>query len=109
MEKSSITRDLPVAKAAYSFLNGGVSSSFCYPGWNKGRIMCQRAQLKKILSATELSSEGSGNDKLITLSNSSFPLLGTRIPRSDVRIDKHRSADTETRIRTATELVTSMV
>ncbi|KAG5536773.1 hypothetical protein RHGRI_024263 [Rhododendron griersonianum] len=112
MEKSSITRDFPVAKAAYSFLNDGVSSSFCYPGWNKGRIMCQRPHLKKILLAAEGSPEGSENDKLITSSNSPFPRLGTRTPRSDVSIvrrDEHGSADIETRVRMATELVTSTV
>ncbi|KAF7135998.1 hypothetical protein RHSIM_Rhsim08G0164000 [Rhododendron simsii] len=109
MEKSSITRDFPVAKAAYSFLNDSVSSSFCYPGWNKGRIMCQRPQLKKILSAAEGSPEGSENVKLITSSNSPFPRLGTRTPRSDVRRDEHGSADIETRVRMATELVTSTV
>lgn len=105
MEKSSITRDFPVAKAAYSFLNDGLSSSFCYPGWNKGRIMCQRPQLKKIL----LAAEASENDKLITLSNSPFPLLGTRTSRSGARIDEHGSADIETRVRMATELVPSTV
>ncbi|GFZ17497.1 hypothetical protein Acr_26g0007670 [Actinidia rufa] len=76
MEKSSITRDFPIAKAAYSFLKDNVSSSFCFPGWNKGRVVCQRTQLKRILSATKLSSEGSKKDKLITLSNSSFPFWG---------------------------------
>ena len=109
MEKSSITRDFPIAKAAYSFLKDNVSSSFCFPGWNKGRIICQRTQLKRILSATEHSSEGSKKDKLITLSNSSFPLLGTRTPRSVVRRDQNGSADTETRIRIAAELMTSTV
>ncbi|GFS32673.1 plastid transcriptionally active 2 [Actinidia rufa] len=109
MEKSSITRDFPIAKAAYSFLKDNVSSSFCFPGWNKGRVICQRTQLKRILSATEQSSEGPKKDKLITLSNSSFPLLGTRTPRSEVRRDQNGSADTETRIRIATELMTSTV
>ncbi|CAI9773756.1 unnamed protein product [Fraxinus pennsylvanica] len=59
MEKSSITRDFPVAKATYSLLKDSVSSSFCFPGWNKGRIICQKSQLKRILSSTEPSSEDS--------------------------------------------------
>ena len=109
MEKSSIARDFPIAKAAYSFLKDNVSSSFCFPGWNKGRVICQRTQLKRILLATEQSSEGHKKDKLITLSNSSFPLLGTSTPRSDVRRDQNGSTDTETRIRIAAELMTSTV
>ncbi|KAI7986837.1 Pentatricopeptide repeat-containing protein [Camellia lanceoleosa] len=109
MEKSSITRDFPIAKATYPFLKDNVSSSFCFPGWNKGRIICQRPQLKRILSATERSSEGSENDELITLINSPFPLLGTRTPPSDVSGDQHGSTDSESRIRMTTELMTSMV
>ncbi|KAA8540887.1 hypothetical protein F0562_024975 [Nyssa sinensis] len=108
MEKSSITRDFPVAKATYSFLKDNVSSSFCFPGWNKGRIVCQRSQLKKILAGAEKSSEGSEKVELISLSNSPFPLHGRRAATSNVKIDQHGSADTTERSkRTRTELLTS--
>lgn len=69
MERSSITRDFPVAKAAYSLLKD-VSSSFCFPGWNKGRIVCQKTQLKRIFS------QDSDNESVVNLSNSPFPLSG---------------------------------
>ncbi|XAR50119.1 hypothetical protein NMG60_11004359 [Bertholletia excelsa] len=108
MEKSSVTRDFPVAKVAYSFLKDNVSTSFCFPGWNKGRIICQRPQLKKIFSARELSSEESEKDKLITFSNSPFPLPGAATPTSDIRRDQHVHSDAP-RIRMAKELMASTV
>ncbi|GMP33605.1 hypothetical protein CsSME_00006848 [Camellia sinensis var. sinensis] len=109
MEKSSITRDFPVASATYSFLIDNVSSSFRFPGWNKGRIICQRSQLKRFLSDTEPSSDGSKKDKLITLSNTPFPLLGMRTTTADVMRDQHGNADTKTSIKMTTELLTSTV
>ncbi|XP_059640001.1 pentatricopeptide repeat-containing protein At1g74850, chloroplastic [Cornus florida] len=109
MEKSSITRDFPIAKTTYSFLKDNVSPSFVFPGWNKGRIICQRPQLKRILLGSEQSSGGSKKDKLITLSNSPSPLSGTRTLKSDTKRDQHGSAKTETRTRTAVQLMTSAV
>ncbi|CAK9141410.1 unnamed protein product [Ilex paraguariensis] len=108
METSSMTRDFPVAKAAYSFLKDNVSSSFCFPGWNKGRIVCQRSQLKKILSGTESSSDGSKKDHICTLNNSHIPLPETRTSMGDAKRGQYGNADTETS-RTSTELATSTV
>lgn len=104
MEKSSITRDFPIAKAAYSFLNDKISPSFCFPGWNKGRIICQRLQLKRILTA-----ESAKNNNIVDLSNSSFPPKAT-IPSStgNVQRSQYSSEETETNIKTRTELITSM-
>ncbi|KAL7237710.1 hypothetical protein ACSBR2_003920 [Camellia fascicularis] len=76
MEKSSITRDFPVASATYSYLIDNVPPSFRVPGWNKGRIIRQQSQLNRFLSDTEPSSDGSKKDKLITLSNTPFPRSG---------------------------------
>lgn len=105
MEKSSITREFPIAKAAYSFLKDDVSASFSFPAWNKGRIVCQRPQLKKILSG---SSDGSKRDEVITLSNSSF--IRTRTPTNVVSGDQYNGADSETNgRRTRPELITNTV
>ncbi|XP_071929545.1 pentatricopeptide repeat-containing protein At1g74850, chloroplastic-like [Coffea arabica] len=107
MERSSITRDFPVAKAAYSLLKDSVSSSFCFPGWNKGRIVCQKSQLKRILSSTESSSEEHNSDAVINISNSPLPFVETGTSRSDVKRRRHESAGIETGFRTRIELTTS--
>lgn len=80
MEKSSVIRDLPVPKAVYSFLRDNVSSSFHFPGWNKGRVVCQRSQLKKLQSSLLDSSgdETEPSNNFIALTNLDFPLAGTR-------------------------------
>ncbi|KAL8457651.1 hypothetical protein ACS0TY_034683 [Phlomoides rotata] len=107
MEKSSITRDFPVAKAAYSLLKD-VSSSFCYPGWNKGRIICQKAQLKRVFSKPGQSSEDSEIDNIFSLSNSPFPFSGTRPPLNDLK--QHNSSDaTDFSFKSNTELMASGV
>lgn len=108
MEKSSITRDFPIAKTAYSFLKDNVSSFFVFPGWNKGRIVCQRLQLKRILSGREPPSEGAETEDIIALSNSPFPPERRTSP-SNVQRGQHGGVDTETNNRTRTELVTSAV
>lgn len=90
MERSSITRDFPVAKAVYSLLKD-VSSSFCYPGWNKGRIICQKAQLKRAFSNPGQSSEDSEIDNIVSLTNSPFPFSGTRPSLNDLK--QHNSSD----------------
>uniref|UniRef100_A0A7N1A6W7 Smr domain-containing protein n=1 Tax=Kalanchoe fedtschenkoi TaxID=63787 RepID=A0A7N1A6W7_KALFE len=77
MEKSSVARDSPIAKAAYSYLEN-ISSSFSFPGWNKGRIVCHQTQLKKILS------EGSKKGDMIGLSNYPFPSPETKSPSSNL-------------------------
>ena len=56
MEKSTDSQDFPIAKAAFSFLQDNVSSSFTFAGWNKGRIICPQSQLRRILSGNESSS-----------------------------------------------------
>ncbi|KAG2679070.1 hypothetical protein I3760_11G033600 [Carya illinoinensis] len=104
MEKSSITRDFPVAKAAYSFLQDKVSTSFSFAGWNKGRIVCQRSQLKRILS--ESSSDAIEKDKIVDLRNSPFNPSGTRTSKNDVKSSQNKDA---TIIRKQTELVPSTV
>lgn len=114
MEKSSIACDVPAAKAAYRFLQDNVSSSFSFPGWNKGRIVCERSQLKRILSGTESSSnaskedgtdsssDGSKEDYVITLSNSPIPSTGVKSSPGDDMIS-------ETKMRTSTELMAGIV
>lgn len=109
MEKSSITRDFPIAKAAYTLLKDSVSSSFGFPGWNKGRIVCQKSQLKRILSNAQSPSEEPKSSDVINLSNLPFPLMETRTSRSDVKRRQHGSVDTETGFRTRMELTTSTV
>lgn len=107
MEKSSIKRDFPVAKVVYPLLRDNVSSSFCYPGWNKGRIICQKSQLKRILLGTE-SSEESKSEDLFSLSNTELPIMDTQSYRNDVR-RQHGSAKSETSTRKRKELMTSAV
>lgn len=109
MEKSSVTRDLPVAKAAYSFLKDTVSSSFSFPGWNKGRIVCQKAQLKRIFSSAEPSSEASKGDRLIPLSNSPISLLGTQSSKRDAKRSESVDADSKRSTRSDSELMASSV
>ncbi|XP_030475504.2 pentatricopeptide repeat-containing protein At1g74850, chloroplastic [Syzygium oleosum] len=101
MEKSSTSQEFPIAKAASSFLQETLSSSFGFPGWNRGRIVCQRTQLKKVLSGIESSSEGSKNDRLVILSNSPFSPRGTRISQ------RNDNPHTEAKERKKRELVTS--
>ncbi|KAM3319013.1 pentatricopeptide repeat-containing protein, chloroplastic [Capsicum chacoense] len=108
-EKSSITRDLPVAKAAYSFLKDTVSSSFSFPGWNKGRIVCQKTQLKRSFSSSEPSTEASKGDRLIPLSNSPISLLGTHASKSDAKRSESVNAESERRAKSDPELMTSNV
>ena len=113
MEKSSITRDFPVAKIVYSLLKDGVSSSFCLPGWNKGRIVCQQAQLKRILADMESATEGSEKLGIITLSNSPIPILGSKTNKAKKKRGstkdeiKRGGLNGGTNIDTRTELVTS--
>lgn len=109
MENSPVTQDFPVAKAVYPLLKDSFQSSFGFPGWNKGRIVCQNSQLKCILSNTESSSEEPKSDNLIHLSNSPLPLMETRTSRSEVKRRKQDSADTEVGIRKREELTTSAV
>lgn len=108
-EKSSITRDFPVAKAAYSFLKDTVSSSFCFPGWNKGRIVCQKTQLKRIFSSAEPSSGSSKGDRLIPLSNSPISLLGTQTSVSDAKRSESANADSKRSTKSDSQLMASSV
>lgn len=82
LEKSSAARESPITKAAFSFLQDHVSSSFSFTGWNGGRIMCQRSQLKQLLSTKEPTSEESQNKNLAPLTNSPIFVPGTRTSTS---------------------------
>ncbi|CAN4088191.1 unnamed protein product [Withania somnifera] len=107
-EKSSITRDLPVSKAAYSLLKDTVSSSFSFPGWNKGRIVCQKTQLKRIFSSAEPSTEASRGDRLIPLSNSPISLLGTE-SMNDAKRSDSVNATSKRSTKSDSELMASSV
>lgn len=110
MEKSSVTREFPVANAAYSLLKYNVSSSFGLPGWNKGRITCQRFQLKRFLSGKETSPEGIEKDDIFTLSNSPIPLLETKSSISEVKqAQQYGNVDTDRDIETRAQLMASAV
>lgn len=104
MERSKITRDSPIAKAAYSFLKDYVSSTFSFPEWNKGRIICQKSQLKRMLASTESSSEGSKGDIQISISNTPIPFLATQSSTRDTKRSKHGSSETK-KSRTSSELL----
>ncbi|KAL7139095.1 hypothetical protein ABFS83_09G028100 [Erythranthe nasuta] len=101
MERSSITRDFPVSKAVYSLLKD-VSSSFCFPGWNKGRIICHKSQLKRIFS------KDAEIENIFGLSNSPFPFSGTKTPPREVKQNSSSDAK-EKSFRANTELMTSGV
>ncbi|KAK7330428.1 hypothetical protein VNO77_24622 [Canavalia gladiata] len=107
MEKSADTQDFPIAKAALSFLEDNVSSSFTFPGWNKGRIVCPQSQLRRILSGTESSSSRKKLDKLIPLSNTPLTTAGA-ISKSGLQSGKANDVHSRTDS-TRTELLTSAV
>ncbi|XP_078431088.1 plastid transcriptionally active 2 isoform X2 [Wolffia australiana] len=85
MEKSSATRGLPVAKAAYEFLRGNVpSAAFSFSGWNKGRIICQRSHIKRLSpSSSDSSRSGSASNQLISITDLVLPKAGTRLYSTD--------------------------
>ncbi|MQM17506.1 hypothetical protein Taro_050476 [Colocasia esculenta] len=84
MEKSSATRGFPVAKAAYAFLKDNVSPAFGFPSWNKGRLVCQRPQLKRLSATTsEQSPDGPAKDNLVSTTDWPFPQPGTRVYTSE--------------------------
>ncbi|KAI9174889.1 hypothetical protein LWI28_024166 [Acer negundo] len=106
-EKSSITQDFPMAKAANAYLQDNVPSSFSFPGWNKGRIICQRSQLKRMLSSIEPSSDGSKKVNIITLINSPLSPPETKTSTAEVKNSQDDNADSGKRTRTTTKLMTS--
>ncbi|PNY10945.1 pentatricopeptide repeat-containing protein chloroplastic-like [Trifolium pratense] len=108
MEEITDAQDFPIAKAAFSFLQDYASSSFTYPAWNKGRIVCQQSELRRILSSTESSTSMNNNDKLVSLSNSPLTTAGTITSKSDVKSGRANGVDSRTRS-TRTELLTSAV
>lgn len=84
MERSSATRGFHVAKIAYVFLKDNMSPTFGFPSWNRGRLVCQRPQLKRLsLTTSEQSPDGSPKDLLVSIIDWSFPQLGSRIYRSE--------------------------
>ncbi|KAG6494866.1 hypothetical protein ZIOFF_042648 [Zingiber officinale] len=82
MEKSSVIRDLPVPKAVYSFLRDNVSSSFHFPGWNKGRVVCQRSQLKKLQSKFQSEMNIAQESSVIMMYISGLPTGSIRVGTS---------------------------
>ncbi|KAG8098809.1 hypothetical protein GUJ93_ZPchr0013g37425 [Zizania palustris] len=86
MEKSTITRGLPIAKVVYSFLNDTLSSSFHYPKWNKGRIICLKSQLKKLQSAIG-SSTGAAISGFVPMTDSHLPSPGSKIYTREPQVD----------------------
>ncbi|KNA12516.1 hypothetical protein SOVF_125200 isoform A [Spinacia oleracea] len=111
MEKSSMVENVPVAKVAYAFLKDNLQSSpFSFPGWNKGRIVSQSTQLKRLLSEIKQTSGESETGEVITLSNTPLPVALSRTSMSNGKREKHRNANTDTTIsRKQKELIPSTV
>ncbi|KAA0055197.1 pentatricopeptide repeat-containing protein [Cucumis melo var. makuwa] len=99
LEKDSTARNLPIAMAVNSFLQDNVSSSFSFPGWNNGRIVCQQSQLKQLLTAS--------SSEIIALNNSPLNLPEAKISRSGINNDKYKDIDSKSSNRTGTELLTT--
>ncbi|KAK1291681.1 Pentatricopeptide repeat-containing protein [Acorus calamus] len=102
MERSPMTRGFPIAGAAYAFLKDNVSPSFNFPAWNRGRIICQRTQLKKLSSIS-----GSSEQQLISINNSPFPRPGTKVHTTAV--NNGVEVDRETRNTTSIELMATEI
>lgn len=96
MEKSTAARGLPVVKAAYSFLRDEISSSFHFPGWNKGRVVCHRPQLKRLLTSISGRPSDEPVNGFVPITNSSFPLPGTRIYTADIDGDEQSITESDT-------------
>lgn len=64
MEQSNAAKKLPLPKVVHTYLKESISSSFHFPLWNKGRIVCQRSQLKKLQPAMLVSDAESSSDEL---------------------------------------------
>ncbi|KAJ8753620.1 hypothetical protein K2173_022861 [Erythroxylum novogranatense] len=108
LEKSS-TQDIPLVKAVYSFLQDNVSPLFSFPGWNKGRITCQRSQLKRILSGSESVSDGIKKNTIISLSNSQISYPGMRTSSGDAKSTHQNDANFEARTGNRSQLIPSTV
>ncbi|KAK1268041.1 hypothetical protein QJS04_geneDACA006859 [Acorus gramineus] len=102
MERSSMTRGFPITGAAYAFLKDNVSPSFNFPAWNRGRIICQRTQLKKLSSIS-----GSSEQQLISINNSPFPRPGTKVHTT--AFNNGAEVDRETRNTTSIELMATAI
>ncbi|CAI0549565.1 unnamed protein product [Linum tenue] len=102
MENDS--QNIPLAKAVYSYLEDNESSAFSHPSWNKGRITCQRAQLKRFLSAT---SNGAEKQNFISLSNLPLSLAETRSRGDDPKLNQNIYMNSKRSTGTRTELLTS--
>ncbi|KAJ6804212.1 pentatricopeptide repeat-containing protein-like, chloroplastic [Iris pallida] len=109
MEKSSVARGLPVVKAAYSFLRDSISPSFHFPGWNKGRIICHRTQLKRLLTSVTAKSSDESLNGFVSVTNSSFPLPGTRIHTADLDGDDLHDTDETADGETEDELMAAAI
>lgn len=105
MEKSSAAQNIPMAKAAYKFMQNYAPPLFSFPGWNKGRIVCQRSQLKKFLASSGSAPESSNNDYAITLSNAPLSFMGAKSSTSNYQYSQRDNVKFETK--SATELLAS--
>ncbi|CAN6448438.1 unnamed protein product [Victoria cruziana] len=105
MEKTADSRVLPVANSVFTFLRDRTSSCFSFAPWSNGRIVSQQSHLKKLLSLSKRPADRSMRKVLIPLTNSDFPLPGTkafvRDSRKDMKYRQKRDADD----RTETELL----
>lgn len=108
MENSPKAKDFPVAQVVYSFLKENISSSsFSFAVWNKGRVICQRAELKKLLSELEQFSGQSEEHQVIKLTNTPLSLPLSTTSTSISRRDQNSSTDTQNFTRIREELVPS--
>ncbi|XP_020522408.1 pentatricopeptide repeat-containing protein At1g74850, chloroplastic isoform X2 [Amborella trichopoda] len=92
VEKSKEAGGFPVARAVYSFVKEQVPPSFSIGGWNKGRIVCHRSQLKRIFPLRE----GDRTRKvLIQVENSSLHSIGTTRGQANSDDPGHKQAREE--------------
>ncbi|XP_020148765.1 uncharacterized protein [Aegilops tauschii subsp. strangulata] len=86
MEKSTITRGLPISKVVYSFLNDTLSASFHYPKWNKGRVICLKSQLKKLQAAID-STNGAAVPGFVHMTDSRLPYPGSKVYTREPQVE----------------------
>jgi hypothetical protein len=89
MEKSTVTRGLPIAKVVYCFLNDPLSVSFHSPKWNKGTNHILKSQLKRLQSVVD-SSNGSPAAGFVDMATSCLSTPGSKIYTSEDQLDNGR-------------------
>lgn len=95
-------------KAAYSFLRDEISPSFHFPGWNKGRIVCHRSQLKRLLTQIPDQLSDEPVKGFISITNSSFPLPGTRVYTAEIDSDEQSTIEEITDSETEADLMAAV-